>query len=549
MIKAVPNDYESMDVLFDNYGYYVLKVLRDIEKIYNSYEKIEPKEGQCSICNEEKTLAYGIVKKKKAEKICYNCFTKQWSEYTLFKDYKENLIKLSKQDTPYFPYLSIHRGYYYGVISTAVKIFKSYIKKKNDRDFQILRAKDKCLEIQGKIDSFGFDIKDTRREIKNGKNLTDELNRMLKGRKALKGDLKQYKKLSKRKGVNFPKFNSNEIYFGKQGMFKFENEYGKYFLGISDYKRLRNKLGFKLKIGDYQKEFIDKCIEKKQHKIVYPKIIRRRIISDAKAKKQDKSAYEYYFIFPTRDVCDVKILKGDVEDYIKKNKDLVICSLSFGIKKPVNMVAFKDGKIIDVKTFGNGSLYHKCELERNLRGKIYDTISERYKHEYPHLTDKDKSLHRKKRKALKKINMKLGFRNLRFVNYFNQNLTRQVINYISKYKKSVIVIRDTKGIKNISYLGEYAKRLSRWSIEQQKTFLIYKSYLNNIPIYKIPYSDSNLTKCSRCGDITKEKVTTEKLNFENRFKCKCGYSENFYKNDAINLLSSIKDIQAGQAPP
>jgi hypothetical protein len=236
----------------------------------------------------------------------------------------------------------------------------------------------------------------------------------------------------------------------------------------------------------------------------------------------------------------IPTVRIDIIKYAKDNSS-EICSLSFGVKKPVTLTALKEGKIISIKSFGDGRLYQKCNLERELRSKINFKIGERNKHEHPH-TAQDKKLHLKKRNALKKISRKIGFRNQRFVNYYNQKLSYEIIDYIKNiFKHPIIIFRDTKRIKDISYKGDLRKVLDRWSLEQQKSFIEYKSYLNEIPLIKIAYKDTNIVKCSKCGKEHNLKVTTEKLKFTSRFICEeCKYEQDLYVNDSINLWKQFE---------
>lgn len=543
MIKCIPNKITEMDInrLFYNFGECVKIVLNHIKSIVEQYEQIK-EEGKCDICNEEKNLSYNHLEKN--NKICFSCFIKLWSEFTLLTNYKNKLMEE-------YPKLSqAHQGYYRGAISQGVKIFKSYLRKKQKREFEIKRAKENILEIEGKLNKTDAFRKISRKRARMGELFyhqeIDKLKELDKEFSKLWRDLKQNKKISKRKQVNFPNFNSNEIYFGNVDMFRFEKSDKDYSIGITDYKIKRNKMMFYLQIGNYQKEFIDKCIEKKQHKVFYPKIIRKRKLSPRQAYKQRKQEFEYYFILPTRDIVNVEIKREEIEKQV--NKNTIICSLSFGIKKPISLIVLKNKKILDIKHFGNGRLYWKNERERNLKSKINNKIGKKFKHNHKHKKE-DKLKHQKKRRQLRKICRKLNFRNQRFVNTYNQKLTFEVINYISnKYPKSIIVFRDTKNIKNFGYKGEYMRKLTRWSIAQQKTFITYKSYLNEIPIYLIPYNKSNICKCSRCKEETEEKILTEKLRFTNIFNCKkCNYTQNLLVNDSLNLYSSFNEILSSQA--
>lgn len=611
MIKLIPNELEDIGILFDNYRGYVSHTIKHIEKIYNMSEQIENEEGVCSICNNYTQLSFRQTKDIKNKpiknplKICYNCFTKQWSEYTLYTEYKDELINLSNLEI--FPLLSVHQGYYYGVISTAVKVFKSYIGKKEDRDALIKKSKENCVVLEGRLNNLDWEIKQTKKAIRNGKPLTKQLASFEKDKKETLMELKREKRLSRRKKVSFPFFKGNEIFLGKNNMFRFEVTGNQYMLGITDYKQKNHRIWFMLKIANYQKRFIDDCIYKENevrkkmsdpifkekiatikdkianarkelkssnaeekklllskiselkneklefdihtYKDMYPKLIRRKVISDGLAKRKKTSPYEYYFILPFRDMCKVLTSKADIMDYIAKNPDTEICCLSFGIKTPIGLFVMKDRKIIDSKSFGDGTLYNRIENGREIRAKIYNAIGQRYKHNHPH-NQKDKILHQKKRKALNKINDKIGFRDSRFINYYNQKLTHDVIRYIREnYQKPVIVLRDTKNIKNINYSGILSKRRDRWSIQQQKTMIRYKALLNEISVYQIKYSMLNIVRCSRCGEKYDDlKVTTEKLKFETDFICaKCNYRNLFLVNDELNLWSQMCDILAEHA--
>lgn len=550
LIKFMPN--EDLSPLFLQFGFYVTKTLEHIQSLIEPWQRIkEPKKAKCDRCKEERFIVY-----KNDEEICSYCFSKIWSEFTLFKEWKPKLMEIN-------PKFTGNQGYYYGAISTATNIVTSYLTKKTQREKEIERAKGKTIELEGLLNKFAFDIKKTKIKIKEGKNLTKELAQLEKEEKDLLRNFKSEKKRALRKQVSFPIFRNNEVFFGKQGMFEFEHIANGYLLYISDYRVLRTKIQCQMRIGDlrkyhkkcrkevfvknglfdcikcgivpknecsmnYQEQFILKCIEKKEHKIVYPKMIRRF----------RNGILEHYFLFPTRDLSNVKS-REEIEKMLKK-KDIEVCCLSFGIKKPITMVTFKNKKIIDIHSFGDGKVYWKGEFDREIKAKIYNSIGEKYKHTHPH-ADNDRILHQKKRKALLKVNKKIGFRLQRFVNFYSQKLSYDVVNYAkTKFNNPIFILRDTKGIKDISYKGYLMKSLSRWNLEQQKKFIEYKSDLNNIPIYNIPYKEVSEVTCSKCGEKTKEKVTTQLLKFEEDFKCeKCKYSNNFLVNDSINLYNVV----------
>lgn len=483
---------------------------------------------------------------------------KTWSEYTLFKSFKQRLIDVSKSENRSLS----HSGFYYGAISTAVKIFKSYFEKHEKREAEILMAKEQFIITNGKINNLNDEMRQVKIKIKKGSFLNKDLAKMENQKVKLEHDLKQYRRIAERKHVSFPIFRGNEVYFGRQGMFEFIKEENEYILLISDYRALRQKIRLSVKIGDlrkihkkckreveiketllycnycktfvpkdeckinYQEHFIQKCIDKDEHRIVYPKIIKR--------------GNEFYFILPARDGINVKS-KEEIEKWIKKDKDIDFCCLSFGIKKPITLSAIKNGKIKTIKTFGDGSLYQKGEVERRIRANIFNGIGERYKHNHPHNKD-DKKQHQKKRKALKKANEKMGFRHQRFCNYYNQKLTHDVVQFIkANFEKPLVILRDMKNIKEISYRGDLMRTLTRWSVQQQNTFLEYKLYLNGVPIYKLPYKDLKTLKCWRCGKEQKEKLTTLIVKHEKLFECEeCKATYNLHIVVNHNLFQKLK---------
>lgn len=557
MLKCVIEDETVLPYLFETYGSFVNLTLEHIEKIYNSYIKIEPIEKECSICRQKKRITYS---NENRDKICTACFMKTWSEFTLFKTFKPKLVEISKLNNKFLT----HSGYYYGSISTGVKIFKSYLSKHNKRENEINKGKELYLITDGKITALENNIKKTKSEIRRGAYKTKELAKMENEKVKLQKELKDYRKKAERKHIQFPIFKNNEIYFGKQGMFEFRQSNDGYNLLFSDYKALRSKIQMKLLIGNlnklhkvcktkvqlknglyhcpkcgtivprqeckinFQEQFIQQCIEKRQHKIVYPKLIRRCGI--------------YYFIFPTRNDVDIKS-REEIEEWIKKDKKIEYCCLSFGIKKPINLVVIKEGKIKTIKSFGDGSLYHKGEVERMIRAKIFNDIAERYKHDHPH-KENDKKLHWKKRNALKKANDKMGFRHIRFTNYYNHKLTHDITKYIKDHcEKPLILFRDNSNIKDISYKGNLMRTLSRWSVQQQSTFLEYKAYLNDIPIYKICYKDLKSLSCWKCKNESKEKFTTQILTHETDFSCnECGVHYNFNVVGGYNLYLKLNEV-------
>lgn len=475
--------------MFNIWGAAVTRTFSYINRIYNDYEQIN-KKGKCFECNTEDSLLK--YKHKFGTEICNKCFMYKWSMPTLTKasGYQAELIDN-------FPELAIHKGYYAGVIKFSVQAFKSYLMKRKEREKEI-----RLLELS-----------------------IESCDNILRQQKLIK------KLNNKKKGLKDFKFRNNMIYFGNAGMFDFKFDKG-FKLGISNPHKLRDRIWFSLRLGkpeqyktDHNKfKIINDAIKTKEHKTYFGKILRR----------PRKKGYIYEFMLPKRDVSHSLTQNKSIEKYYNENPETNIFVIIFGVKQPIKLIALSNGKIKEIKNFGDGSLYHWINYQRAYRAKVSRVFAKRYPNK------------RQRNIKRKKFFMKRGRREMEYIKRQTHDLTTELITYIAReYKYGIIICRDTKGIKRINYPPIYRVVLDRWNIEMQKTMLEYKQMLKHFHVYKVPYCESNNIKCSQCGkdfivDKKQLKMLTIKLNHAMDRKGYLLHREKLLREKIIKLLKYPK---------
>lgn len=448
----------------DKYGDAVIFTLNHIKRVYFAYEKIPlEKMGICQMCG-KKDVQLAWKHESLRKEICGKCFNKLWSIFTLTKadGFQKDLIDA-------FPDLSVHKGWYAGIIKMSVPAFKSYVKKKQDREKEISR-----LQIQAQAES---------NPIKQSKLL-----------KLLR---------KKEKGIKELEFRKNVIYMGNARMFQFEKKYNRYYLNITDWAKKRNKRTYEVRIGmedsytdntaHNKYKIINQCIDKKEHKVLFGKIIWR----------DD----HFEFMYPKRDITTSLSTKKGILAWFKNNQDAYVISLVYGIKTPIQIVVQEEGRIIDIQSFGNGKSWHDLIRNKGHRIKGMIKIARRHSSKW------------EKNKSIKRFNKRIGDSERKRIKYATHVLTTELIAYLrKKYGSGIIIMRDSKGIKRINYPPLYRKILHSWNIEMRKTFLEYKEKISNFHILFLKYNESNNLKCAKCGKAIKDednkpmKILTWKLN-------------------------------------
>lgn len=516
MIKAIPAFPEVVDEAFDRYGAHITKATDMIAEKADEFEDHDEK-GTCAGCDREKKL----VKKRNDDSYCQMCYESD------LKDIKAKLAEMEPKIE--------RQTFYYAVIERALKGYKSYATKAKERNEEIARAKDKRNELEGMMNA-ALDAADpVRKRARKGyftySQVIDDLRALDKESANAYRRLRANEKIANRRRVAFPVFRNNEIFFWKN-MMQFEEIEDGWTLSLNALEKGKHHL-FTLDIGKYQEAFIRDCIAQKMHQVVYPKLVR---------KEKAKQGFEYFFILPFRDVVDLPVKKTDIEQYMKEHaSDFVM--LSFGIKRPVTAAVFRDGERISRKTFSTGNAYWKKFHERGTLAKMRRAISYRT-HRTPE-TEKGvrAPLRRKKHVKLRRLKRQTGFKVARYVNTASQTLSHRVVSFAKGFRNPVIVVRDTRGVKAISYPHTYRRELALWPLEQQKSMVEYKAHLAGIPFYKLPYRALADVACSRCGKATKEKMTTLKILHATQFSCEaCKQKEDFYLNECRLFHSLIREI-------
>lgn len=543
--------------------------LKRIKEIHDSYQKLEvTKEKICDRCKEIPEVNY---LSKEGEEVCSRCFIYSWSILKLTMGFQKELVEA-------FPNLALHKGYYSGVVKGAVPAFKSWLAK----------------------------VKDREKEIQQ---LMEQINLATNAKKKL--DL-EAKLKDKQKGIKDIDFRGNVIFLGAFSMFEFIKQDDGYYIGLANPHKLRDRINIKLDIGDEEDyktdhnkfKIIDDAMAVKEKRVEVKNketnekelktvkytdasiVLGKIIFRSLGTKNPDEGFYE--FIFPKRELSSSMTSRKEIADFLKENPKFPVVSLSFGIKTPVTAAISSDGKILERKTFGDASLWHKLNRESKYRKKVMEALSKRYGKWH-------------KRKALRKFFKKRSYSERRFIRNYVHSLTKRIIFYFKqKYGVFILVMQDLKGIKRISYPYSYRAVLSRWNVEMQRFFIKYKSMLKNCHLFEIPYRESNHLTCRKCGlvaiednkkivsltskllhaseansliknriralsrkveklqtypltskmktyiQLTKTDLTNMqnnarpwKISVPREFKCQCGNSEDFYTNEALVLQKSL----------
>lgn len=453
------DEQHFLENLFKNFGSVVNSVLLHIRHIFKEWPEIAKIEGECSECHnvKKKKDNKGNITETKSEKqslfrkhisgavICANCFNRKWSWQTL--TLKKYIDELKENNTELGP----QSNYYSSAVKLAVAVYKSYAEK----------------------------LKERKREIYF-------LEKEIETTESPKMQEKLRKKLAqKQKGLKDVFFTGNVVYLGCGSMFGFKKVEDKYLVGICNPNVPRHKEWFELKLGNRDEyhtahnkyKILDSCLESQDYKGVLPKIVR---------KENDKGIVRYELMFPkgyaSKSIQDITELKK----YVKEQNPPVL-GLSFGIKRPVTLVAQYQGKT-KIKHFGDGSYIHHILTMRQRRAKVCKILAKRYA---------NRKWYRNKQR--RKYFDRLGDKEYNWIKTNTHILTKEICVYIKQnYPGAVVIMQEPKGLKKISYPPEYRYILNAWNISMQEHMINYKSMLRDNHIHFIPYKQSNDLICP-CG--------------------------------------------------
>jgi IS605 OrfB family transposase len=525
-IKMCPTHSQQLilNEMFDSYRRAFNFTIQYIDDVYTSYKQLEePIESKCDGCGEERWIGF----EKDNKKICGSCFMMKWSFISIRNElmgYKGNTQILQKD----FPLLT-HGGLYQGVVKDAQANYQGYIKKINQRKKSVEVMNKKIDEMQKTMSNvtshYFYYNKEPQKMFCKCCGKEDDINLIndKKDEGLCKDCFRTFKIIQKtikkrdqlKKPITRPDMKKNSMLFYASNLAFFNEDYTIKMVRPNT----KERINIPTIIGEYQKKYIDMVFaeEKKKdidlHKKANPRV--------------NYSRGKYYFIYPY--VKETEVFKDNESfyNYYKQNKP-EIAVLSFGLNRPITCTIINSKK--KMVCFGDGSIFNKKFIKEQNKNKIFNVLRKRYKD--------NNDFYKRKNKYSRKIGSSLFFHCYR-VNHY---LSYKIVNYLVENKIEYIVFRDLGKIKDFAYQGQQRKLLNQWSVCELQNMIQYKAEIKGINIFKAKYNQTNVLKCSKCGEETedKTKILTEKLNNTNRFKCsKCGYDIDFYFNDCINLYNHL----------
>jgi IS605 OrfB family transposase len=126
----------------------------------------------------------------------------------------------------------------------------------------------------------------------------------------------------------------------------------------------------------------------------------------------------------------------------------------------------------------------------------------------------------------------------RFVHDQLHKVSRQVVEWVSRFEKPVIVFEDLKEMReSIDYGTRMNRRLHSLPFRKLREFVTYKAAFQGIPSDEI-----NPEYTSQACSLTECKHTTRANRNKKRFKCvECGRQDHADRNAAINIAK--KDLE------
>lgn len=181
-----------------------------------------------------------------------------------------------------------------------------------------------------------------------------------------------------------------------------------------------------------------------------------------------------FYLFQTVDVPEEDV--KDVEDFI---------GVDFGL--------------VSIATLNNGKEFNSKKLQdyREKRQKVRSSIQ------------------RKGTKSAKRLLKRLSGRERTFGTITNHTISKQIVQ-LAKSEGKGIAIEDLKGIRfSANKKGKkFRTRVGKWSFDQLRQFLTYKSLLNGVKLVSVPpnYTSKTCSNCFHIGNRQGKKFTCNNCN-------------------------------------
>ena len=216
---------------------------------------------------------------------------------------------------------------------------------------------------------------------------------------------------------------------------------------------------------------------------------------------------------------------------VKQPADIKACDKFLFMSSPTKTAILgydQDNSLNSVQWFETGRLIKE---KRNFKDKRVE-ISRRKSE-----TEKMCHIRRRRKKIMKRGNMEQ-----RFVNTYNHQLTRKMVDYVmGQSDNPKIIIWDIGNgmTQNFGKSLNYLKNL--WTAVEQQNYIKHKAMQVGIPIVEVEYNRCNDLTCSKCGveqanGKKAAKVITQLIKGVKNFKCtERGYEVNMLINQANNI--------------
>jgi len=598
-MKIIPENNNDEEMLHKIISLTKKNTQNALAFFYDEYKKFSllesPKSGICDNCKKfhepkltKSGRTYGGLEYSTGNKeFCKNCFKTAWS---LFAVYGKHINHIDNPE-------NIKKTYLAAAFDTASPIFTKWITDDVPRFNQrigdeIDAMKRKIKNINKMLSSINPDVVEAEKNITDEKRVSimnsygKENRKLVKERRTkaiiqeeivtkvaereaedrgivravvlskkvdgLKEGIKRRRERIREFNTTLPQCHSDAFQI-RCSQIKFIVDGDTPLVGITHPFEVRKWLRFKILGKDFQWPRIKDAIKAGYAEKVYPEIhemIKRRVVG-----KKLRKVREYYVIFPMRMV----VRKPRI------TKDMPVLALSFS-PYAVAGCLWKKGTIKDIRIFIMKKYrireykLHQRELlkaaARYFLGRSKEkAILKKWRKIRPKPKKERSYTENERRFGFNAFKKKMGKKEARFVNYMNHKLTSNIVEWVESLSTTpVVAVTNYKFIKNVNYKSRDLQfELKNWSVAKQHEFLRYKLLQRSVPFETIPYKDTKILECYRCGHKVagKEgfvKTLTEKMKLTKTFRCpECDKIINFEVNDSLRIAKIMDGlIQKGK---
>ncbi len=197
----------------------------------------------------------------------------------------------------------------------------------------------------------------------------------------------------------------------------------------------------------------------------------------------------------------IPYIKGEADLVFKKGKFYLFQTVEVPEEEIRDIEEFIgcDFGLVDICTLSNGKSFNSKQLQdhREKRQKVRSSIQ------------------RKGTKSAKRLLKRLSGRERTFGTITNHTISKQIVQ-LAKSEGKGIAIEDLKGIRfSANKKGKnFRTRVGKWSFDQLRQFLTYKSFLNGVKLVSVPpnYTSKTCSNCFHIGNRQGKKFTCNNCN-------------------------------------